>query len=42
MFQSARPVKGATVREYRKTAGWKVSIRAPREGRDDCLSFIYA
>ena len=33
-FQSTRPVKGATVRVVRHRNGGRVSIHAPREGRD--------
>ena len=35
MFQSARPVKGATPAIQAEPLSGAVSIRAPREGRDD-------
>ena len=34
VFQSARPVKGATVANKKRACVCRVSIRAPREGRD--------
>ena len=38
MFQSARPARGATSRRGPPRIAWWVSIRTPREGRDDSKS----
>ena len=40
MFQSARPVKGATICPVEHVPVACVSIRAPREGRDYELQFL--
>ena len=44
MFQSAPPVRGATVRLLHMQLAFKVSIRAPREGSDlgSCRAVVLA
>ncbi|EGK58596.1 hypothetical protein HMPREF9081_1902 [Centipeda periodontii DSM 2778] len=39
LFQSTRPVRGATITPEQFAALLKVSIHAPRAGRDDSISY---
>ena len=38
VFQSTRPARGATGRRHRRRHGRRISIHAPREGRDPAMS----